>query len=236
VSTPTDGGQRFVERLTFMPTVRLCFTAPPFAPDVAALPALTTKKITFGCFTRADKIGPNVLAVWARVLAAAPDSRLVLKSATFKFSEVCRRFKGEFADRGIDPERLELRTESTYEQLLAEYSDVDIALDPFPYNGGATTCDALWMGVPVVARLGDSLISRQSAAMLEAAGLSNLIACDDDAYVQIAASLASDVTRLGALRNGLRPTIVASPLVDADTFAEALVARLRLAWREWCNA
>ena len=92
------------------------------------------------------------------------------------------------------------------------------------------------MGVPVVARLGDSLISRQSAAMLEAAGLSNLIARDDDAYVQIAADLASDATRLGALRNGLRTTIVASPLCDADAFTDALVARLRLVWREWCSA
>jgi predicted O-linked N-acetylglucosamine transferase (SPINDLY family) len=187
-------------------------------------------------FNRADKIGPNVLAVWARILVAVPHSRLVLKSATFSFLEVCRRFKGAFADRGIDPERLELRTASTYEQLLAEYSGVDIALDSFPYNGGATTCDALWMGVPVVARLGDSLISRQSAAMLEAARLSNLIARDDDSYVQIAADLASDVTRLGALRNGLRPAIIASPLFDADAFADALVARLRLVWREWCSA
>ncbi len=236
VSTPTDARQRFVERLLFMPTVRLCFTAPPFAAAVAPLPALANRHITFGCFTRADKVGPNVLAVWARILAAVPESRLLLKSATFKFPEVCRCFEAAFADRGIGPERLELRAASTYEQLLAEYSDVDIALDPFPYNGGATTCDALWMGVPVVARLGDSLISRQSAAMLEAAGLSNLIASDDDAYVQVATNLASDVTRLGALRSGLRPTISASPLLDADAFADALAVRLRLAWREWCSA
>jgi predicted O-linked N-acetylglucosamine transferase (SPINDLY family) len=236
VSTPPDAGQRFVERLLFMPTVRLCFTPPPFAPDVAPLPALTTKQITFGCFTRADKIGPNVFAVWARILVAVPDSRLVLKSATFKFPELRHRFQCAFADRGIDPERIELRTASTYEQLLTEYSGVDIALDSFPYNGGATTCDALWMGVPVVARLGDSLISRQSAAMLEAAGLSDLIARDDDAYVHIAANLASDVTRLGALRNDLRPTISASPLFDADAFADALAARLRLVWCEWCGA
>jgi protein O-GlcNAc transferase len=236
VSTPTDGGQRFVERLVFMPTVRLCFTAPPFAPDVAPLPALTAKQITFGCFTRADKIGPDVLAIWARILAAVADSRLVLKSATLKFPEVRCRFSDAFADHGVDPARLEMRAASTYEQLLAEYSGVDIALDSFPYNGGATTCDALWMGVPVVARLGDSLISRQSAAMLEAVGLPNLIARDNDAYLQIAVDLATDVARLAALRSALRPTIAGSPLFDADTFANALVTRLRRVWREWCRA
>jgi protein O-GlcNAc transferase len=236
VSTAADTGQRFAERLLLMPAVRLCFTAPPFAPEVAPLPALSRRQVTFGCFTRSDKIGPNVLEVWARILAAIPDSRLVLKSETLRFPEVCRRFEATFGDRGIDPGRLELRTASSYEAMLAQYADVDIALDSFPYNGGATTCDALWMGVPVVARRGESLISRQSAAMLEAAGLSDLIARDDDGYVQIAVSLAADVPRLDALRKGLRPAIAASPLCDADAFADALVGRLRLAWREWCAA
>jgi len=235
-STPADTGQRFVERLISMPSARLCFAAPPFAPEVAPLPALATGQITLGSFTRADKIGPNVIAVWARILAAIPDSRLVLKSGTLKFPEVRRHFEDAFENHGIDPGRVLMRTASSYVQLLTEYADVDIALDSFPYNGGATTCDALWMGVPVVARLGDSMISRQSAAILGAAGLQSLIARDDDEYVRIAAGLAADAPRLDALRKGLRPTIASSSLSDAHAFATAMVQRLRLVWSEWCTA
>jgi predicted O-linked N-acetylglucosamine transferase (SPINDLY family) len=122
-----------------------------------------------------------------------------------------------------------------HEELLAEYADVDIALDPFPYNGGATTCDALWMGVPVVARLGTGMVSRQSAMMLRAVGVKGLVAGDDDEYAAIAATLAADVSRLESLRRELRPAMAASPLCDAGAFADALMERLRRAWIDWCE-
>jgi predicted O-linked N-acetylglucosamine transferase (SPINDLY family) len=235
VSSPADGAQRYVERLIRMPSVRLCFTAPPFAPEVAPPPALRTGRIAFGSFTRADKIGTGVVAVWARILAAVPGSTLILKGETLKFAQVRERFERGFSEAGIEPKRLELRTRSSHEELLAEYADVDVALDPFPYNGGASTCDAMWMGVPVVARLGASMISRQSAMMLQAVGMKELVARDDDEYVDIAASIALDLSRLHSLRRELRPAMAASPLCDAEGFADALMQRLRRVWHEWCG-
>jgi protein O-GlcNAc transferase len=234
VSSPPGGAQRFVERLIRMPSVRLCFTPPPFAPAVAPPPALRSGRVAFGSFTRADKIGDQVISLWARILAAVPASTLIMKGETLKFPRVRDRFANGFAAAGIDPARLELREPSAHEQLLAEYADVDIALDPFPYNGGATTCDALWMGVPVVARLGSSMISRQSAMMLSAVGMKELIAHDDEAYVDIAVRVAADRPRLESLRRELRPAMAASPLCDAEAFADALLHGLRQSWRDWC--
>jgi protein O-GlcNAc transferase len=234
VSCPVDGAQRFVERLIGMPTVRLCYTAPPFAPAVAPAPALRRGYIAFGSFTRADKIGPDAVALWARILAAVPAAKLILKSETLKFADVRARFERGFAQAGIEAGRLELRTPSAHAELLAEYADVDVALDPFPYNGGATTCDALWMGVPVVARLGTSMISRQSAMLLEAVGMASLVARDDADYIAVAAGIAADLPRLQSLRGTLRPAMAASPLCDAGGFSEALLQRLRRAWQQWC--
>jgi protein O-GlcNAc transferase len=233
VSSPVDGAQRFVERLICMPSVRFCFTPPPFAPQVAPPPALRRGRIAFGSFTRADKISADVLALWARILAAVPASTLILKGETLKFPKVRERFERGLSEQGIEPGRVELRTPSSHKELLAEYADVDVALDPFPYNGGATTCDAMWMGVPVVARLGTSMISRQSAMMLHAVGMKELIARDDDEYVDIAAGIASDLPRLQSLRRELRSAMAASPLCDAESFAETLVQRLRRAWHDW---
>ncbi len=235
VSSPADGAQGYVERLIRMPSVRLCFTAPPFAPVVAPPPAMRTHRIAFGSFTRADKIGAGVIAAWARILAAVPGSTLILKGESLKFPQVRERFERGLSDAGIDPKRLELRTPSSHEALLAEYADVDVALDPFPYNGGASTCDAMWMGVPVVARLGTSMISRQSAMMLQAVGLKELVARDDDEYVDIAVNIALDRPRLHSLRRDLRPAMAASPLCDAQGFADALMQRLRHVWRDWCT-
>ena len=235
VSSPVDGAQRFVERLIRMPSVRLCFSAPPFAPPVAPPPALRNGCVTFGSFTRADKISAQVVALWARILAAAAGSRLILKGETLKFAQVRARFQRGFAEVGVDPARVELRASSSHEGLLREYAEVDIALDPFPYNGGATTCDALWMGVPVVARLGSSMVSRQSAMMLRAVGVDELVAAGDDEYAAIAAGLAADLPRLRSLRGELRPKMAASTLCDASAFADALMERLRHAWADWCG-
>ena len=162
-------------------------------------------------------------------------SKLILKGDTFRFPEVRERFVKGFGERGIDPSRVELRLASSHAQLLAEYADVDIALDPFPYNGGATTCDALWMGVPVVTRQGDSMISRQSAAMLAALAMPELVARDDDAYLAIATRLAASLARLETLRGSLRHIMAASPLCDAERFSDAFMQRMRQAWREWCE-
>jgi predicted O-linked N-acetylglucosamine transferase (SPINDLY family) len=134
------------------------------------------------------------------------------------------------AGHGIEAARIDLRAHSPHAAMLAEYGDMDIALDTFPYNGGITTCEALWMGVPVVAWLGDSMISRQSAALLEAAGMHEWVAADADDFVKRAEGLANDASQLAALRSGMRAKLARSPLVDGAAFArkfEAAIARVR---------
>ena len=238
VSTPPAlverGVQRFVEAIAYLPHSRLCFTAPPFAPPVATLPASSRGHVTFGCFGRVDKVLPEVVALWSRLLAAIPSSRLLLESGGFDVQPVRERISREFESHGIARERIELRGGTTHERLLADYADVDIALDTFPYNGGATTCDALWMGVPVVTLAGEAMIARQGASLLTAAGHPEWIAENDNDYVAIARRLASDLPRLDDTRRGLRPHLAASPLCDGPAFAGDLLDVLREPWQRWC--
>jgi predicted O-linked N-acetylglucosamine transferase (SPINDLY family) len=131
-------------------------------------------------------------------------------------------------------ERVELRGASPHRELLAQYADIDIALDTFPYNGGITTFEALWMGRPVLAVRGGSMISRQSAAILNAVGLGELIAPDAAGLAELAASLAADPGRLSRLAGGLRARMAGSPACDAPAFARKLEAAYRHAWRAWC--
>jgi predicted O-linked N-acetylglucosamine transferase (SPINDLY family) len=144
------------------------------------------------------------------------------------------RFLGLFADSGIGPGRLTLEGWSPNARTLATYRRVDIALDPFPYSGCTTTCEALWMGVPVVTWPSETFAGRHSLSHLAAAGVGGTVARDLADYVTIAAHLASDLPRLADLRARLRPQMAISPLCDGDRFARNLLAALRAAWREWC--
>jgi len=238
VSTPPSlvarGAQRFVESLAYLPHSRLCFSPPPYAPPVAALPALTNGHITFGCFGRADKVVPEVVALWAQVLASVPGSRLVLKSGGLGIAPVRERIASQFEAHGVARDRIGFRGASTHETLLHEYGEIDIALDTFPYNGGATTCDALWMGVPVITLEGEGMIARQGASLLTAAGRAEWIAADAAAFVSVTSELASDVARLGALRGELRTEVSRSSLCDGAAFAGDFLEVIAAAWRGWC--
>ncbi|HYD32411.1 MAG TPA: TIGR03032 family protein, partial [Azospirillaceae bacterium] len=169
--SPEGTAQRFTERLLRLPRPRLCYSPPGSAPAVATAPMLKRGHVTFGCFNHVSKLNRAVLALWASILKEVPTARLLLKWSSFADATVAARLRSRFADLGVDPERIELRGFSEHALMLGEYGDVDVALDPFPYNGGLTTCEALWMGVPVVALRGDDIIGRQSATMLEAIGL-----------------------------------------------------------------
>jgi predicted O-linked N-acetylglucosamine transferase (SPINDLY family) len=232
VSTPPAATQRFTERVVRIAPCRLCYAPPAYAPEVATAPFAHNGFITFGSFNRLSKIVAPVVELWAATLRAIPDSRLLLKNAAFADPRTREALGAHFQRLGIARERLELRAHSPHAQMLDEYADVDIALDPFPYNGGLTTCEALWMGVPVLAVLGDSMISRQSAALLHAAGLSSWVAADADDFVRRALSFASEPAALAALRAGMRAHLQRGALLDAARFTRGFEAALEAMWDE----
>ena len=222
------------ERVLRIPRGYVCYDPPGAAPAVGPLPASKNSYLRFGSFNNLAKITPEVIQVWAQVLDRVPSSRLVLKYQGLGVESVCRRYRGLFSASGVDPSRVELTPPSTYAEYLSAYSDIDIALDPFPFGGGITTCDALWMGVPVIACPGETFASRHSLSHLSSAGLTETIASTLDEYVELAVSLAGDLSRLASLRAGLRERIAASPLCDGEHFAASLMPVLRETWREWC--
>jgi predicted O-linked N-acetylglucosamine transferase (SPINDLY family) len=229
---PAGAERHYRERVLRMPDGYVCYDPPAYAPPVTPLPALDGGQATFACFNNPAKITPRAIDVWAAILCRLPGARLVLKFKGWNDRGVARRCADLFAARGIDPGRLEFLGSSPHEELLAEYRRVDLALDPFPYSGGLTTCEALWMGVPVITCPGETFASRHSLSHLSNVGLTETIAGDLDQYVERAVSLASDLPRLAALRAGLRERMAASPHCDGRRFAAALVSILRGVWEQ----
>jgi predicted O-linked N-acetylglucosamine transferase (SPINDLY family) len=183
-----------------------------------------------------SKVTPAVIALWGAVLRAIPDARLILKWKSLADAAECDRLRRAFAAHEIAPERLELRGPTPHPAMLAEYDDVDIALDPFPFCGGLTSCEALWMGVPIVTLPGGRPVSRQTLGFLSQLELGTLAAPSPERYVEIAAELAGDLDRLAALRADLRPRMAASSLCDGARFTRALEAAYRTMWRSWCTS
>lgn len=230
VSLPEQLEADFTEKVWRLPETRLCFTPPDTQAEVAPLPALANRSITFGCFNNLTKLNDAVIVLWARVLAAQPDSRLFLKTKQFADPSVRQSITERFAAHGVAAERLILEGSSPRAEYLATYSRVDIALDPFPFTGGTTTVEALWMGVPVLTLRGDRFISRQGVGLLTNAGLNDWIADDADDYVRRAVAHASNLERLSHLRQSLRPQLESSPLLDAPRFARYFEHAVREMW------
>jgi len=233
--TPAELEPLYSERALRLPDGYVCYAPPPYAPDVGPLPALANGHVTFGCFNNLAKITPNVVAAWASILHRVPAARLVLKNHQFADASTCERLRSAFAAEDIDASRVELRGPSRHRQFLAEYNGIDLVLDPFPYSGGLTTCEALWMGVPTLTMPGDFFASRHSLSHLSNAGLTDWIAGDLSAYIAMAEAKAADLDALAALRAGLRARVKDSPLCDAPRFGRALGHALRHAWRDWCS-
>jgi predicted O-linked N-acetylglucosamine transferase (SPINDLY family) len=200
------------------------------------LPARARGHVTFGSFNNLTKVTPAEIELWAAVLRAVPGSRLILKWRSLADAAECERLRQAFAAHAIAPERLELRGRTPHDAMLGEYGDVDIALDPFPFCGGLTSCEALWMGVPIVTLPGTRPVSRQTLGFLSQLGLSELAAPNAERYVEIAAELAGDLDRLAALRAGLRARMSGSSLCDGARFARGLEAAYRAMWQRWCRS
>ncbi|RKP45606.1 tetratricopeptide repeat protein [Trinickia fusca] len=219
---PDDSKDQFTETLWRLPDSYLCFTPPVERVAVAPPPLAANGYVTFGCFNHLMKMNDAVVAVWARILHAVPNARLFLKAKQLDDASARDATLARFAKQGIEAHRLILEGRSPRTQYFEAYGRVDIALSPFPYPGGTTSVEGLWMGVPVLCRRGDRFLSNICTSMLHSAGLHDWIAVDDEDYVAKAIAFAADGARLAALRSTLRASLAASPLCDAARFARHL--------------
>jgi predicted O-linked N-acetylglucosamine transferase (SPINDLY family) len=209
--------QQHSECLAYLSRSQFNYRPPANAPDVQSLPALRNGWVTFGSLNNAQKLNRSVIAAWSQILLRVPGSRLLLHHKLFADPGVRGRIRGLFEAHGIGLERLDLRPFSV--EHLPTYHAIDIALDPFPYNGAATTCEALWMGVPVVALAGNSAVSRMGVSILEAAGLSSWLAHSVPEYIDMAVQQCAVIEALAAVRNRLRDQLLHSALCDEAGFA-----------------
>jgi len=231
---PTEDEGSFSETVLRLPDAHLCLSVAGLDVPVAARP--DTGPLTLGSFNNWAKMSDGTIALWSRVMAEIPDGRLLLKTRQLEDPVTRREAIERFAVHGIGADRLMLEEGSSRIDLLAAYNRIDIALDPFPYNGCTTTAEALWMGVPVVTLRGKRSVSRAAEGILTVAGLPNLVAADDAAYVRTVKALADDRKYLRALQNGLRAMMEQSPICDAPRFTQALEGLYREMWKNWCSS
>lgn len=212
----------FIEKIIPFPS-RFIYRPPPFPLPITDVPFFRNGYVTFGSFNNIAKVNDDVIAVWSSILKSVPGSRLILKWRCFADRETCSRTEKRWAEHGLDPERIELRPFSPYRETLAEYRDVDIALDPFPFTGGQTSLDALWMGLPLVTLAGDTPVSRQGHAFVNLIGRPVWSASNAEDYICLARNLTSDPSHLRAIRYEQRDLIRSSFLWNSQAFVDELL-------------
>lgn len=218
-----------------MPESFLCYLPDRESPEVGPLPALSSGRITFGSFNNFTKVTREVAAVWSDILNELPDSRLLMKGKSYSDPATRLAALHMFTQRGIASERISIQTPDRPPSHLKAYNLVDIGLDTFPFNGAATTCEAMWMGVPVVTLAGTVAHARAGVSLLMNSGTPELIAGTPAEYVKIAVALAVDLKRLRELRGSLRDRMAHSVLFDAKKFALDLEHCYRTMWKQWCE-
>ena len=225
------------EQLVRLPRCFLCYAPPADGPEVGPVPAAAGGRITFGSFNSISKLSDATVAMWSAVLSAVPNSRLMIKSQGLAGAPARQQVLERFAARGIAADRLELHGRiASPAGHLELYHQIDIALDTYPYHGTTTSCEAMWMGVPVVTLAGKTHASRVGVSLLSNVGLEQLIAQTPEQYVQIAADLAKDLAALSVLRSALRSRLAASPLLDGSGLAREVEAAYRVMWKQWCES
>lgn len=231
---PRDTTERFLERLIHLP--HYCRYRPPqTSPDVAPLPMKATGRATFACFSSRWKINDSVMALWARVLASVPESRLFLKGDGFDDAGVQAYYLERFARHGVGSGSVMFRgADRDYVRHLGRYEEADVALDTFPYSYGNTAFEALWMGVPVVTLAGGRIVGRMATSILSAAGLPEWIASNGDEYIAKAVALVRDTEALASCRYSLRRRVAESRLMNAPLYGHHVEQALRWMWKKWC--
>ena len=232
-TSPTTADQYMSEQVIRLPHTRFCYDPLPSSPN-PALPR-PGSRFTFGCFNNIAKINPEVLALWANLFDAVPDARMIIKSAALDDVSGRDLLLADWAAAGIDPARLELRGWSSYADTLRQYGDLHAALDPFPFCGGLTSMDALWMGVPVVTLEGTLMAGRQTFSFLRNIGHAELAAQTPAGYVEIATRLARQPVILAQYRKNLRAAMSHSPLLGHADLTRHLEQSYRTIWRHWCE-
>ena len=235
IETPEGSDALYTEKLIRMPDDYICYDPPFYLPSVNENPVKTNGYITFGCFNNASKINDPLLAQWAALLHRVPDSRLFLKSFNFDNVSLSEHVLSTLESHGITRDRVRIEGASPHQALLASYHDVDIALDPWPYSGGLTTCEAMAMGVPVVTLPGPTFAGRHSASHLVNAGLQELVASDWENYLDITVGLTHDLESLAIIRSNLRDILLASPVCDGQRFAKHFSEAMRAVWQRYCE-
>jgi predicted O-linked N-acetylglucosamine transferase (SPINDLY family) len=228
-----DAFSEQVVRLPFGYLFQPQMPLPPLAPPPSSR---RDGRIVFGSMNSLVKISDQAVALWARILAAVPNASLLMKGESFKDEAGRAAMAERFAAHGIDPARLDLRSQTPgHQAYLQLFNEMDVALDSLPYNGVTTSCEALWMGVPVVTLVEERMVARYGLLLLGAVGLDECIAHTEDEYVAKAVALAGNLDRLQALRTTLRDKLAASPLNDAVSCTRAVEAAYRDLWRRWCR-
>jgi predicted O-linked N-acetylglucosamine transferase (SPINDLY family) len=235
VVLPKQHRHLFAEEIIDLPCA-FCYQAPDYAPAVQPLPASGGRPFTFGCINRVEKISDSCIELWGEILAAVPAAGLLLKHSSLQDARLQESLLHRLSAFGIGVERVRLFGASPHADHLQIYHQVDVGLDPFPNNGGISTAEALWMGVPVVTLPGQGPGSRSSAAILTAVRLESWIARDTVDYVRIARNAAADTAGLAALRQRLRPMMAASAYADPGRYTAAVERAYRAAWRRWCQS
>ncbi len=224
----------FVEQLICLPESFFCYAPPPEAPPVGTLPAMANGHVTFGCLNNLAKVTQRTIALWSRVMNGIPNSRLMLLIPNGE--TIRQRLQTTFASAGVSPNRIELVHRVAPGEYLQRYNQIDIALDPVPFNGHTTTCDAAWMGCPTVTLSGTTYAHRYGGSLPRNLGLPELIAGSEEDYIRAAVTLASDLSHLAKLRLALREMMRHSIVTSGARFTRNLEIANRQMWQRWCES
>ncbi len=234
VMIPPEEKKYYVEQVRYLP-MYIPYTPPSSVPDVNVLPALSSKFITFGCYSRGERISDETFQLWAQILNETPNSKMILKPGIASQIGVKERMTKHFTHAGIDLDRITLLDHSSWEVHMAAHNQVDIALDPFPQGGGITTMECMMMGIPIVTLRGSTFIGRTGASVLTALNLTDWIAETPEQYAEIARRKALDISSLAELRQQLRNRLISSAIGDVKSYVKIVEQEYRQFWRDWCN-
>lgn len=240
ISVPVDEEKCFVEKVWRLPHLRYCFSVPNDVPAVSDAPCLRKRHITFACYQNVRKINQGVLRCWSRILEACPHAQLRIQSKELTDSKIMARFIERLTQEGVDIQRINLVVGMNRMDYLASYAEVDILLDTFPYPGGTTTAEALWMGVPTLTLSMEGMLGRQGEAVLVNAGLADWVAYSEDEYVQKAIAWGnlefSQYETFEQLRTGMREQVRLSPVFNEKQFAQDFVTAMSAMWQKKCES